>query len=109
MIKVSEIVLKALRFSIENEGQEIAYAWLYLIKNDQHKNPYGLLEDVRVILPVDRNKGHGTTLVQAVIARAKEEGCYKLIATSRFSRAKVHELYYELGFVSHGYEFRMDF
>lgn len=35
--------------------------------------------------------------------------CYKLIATSRTSRPKVHELYHRLGFTQHGVEFRIDF
>ncbi len=82
--------------------------WLYIIKNDLREAPYGLLEDVWVA-PDCRNNGHATTLVRAVITRAKEGACYKLIATSRFEREKVHKLYKELGFISHGYEFRIDF
>jgi hypothetical protein len=35
-------------------------------------------------------------------------GCYMLIATSRHSRPKVHDLYRRLGFEDHGIEFRMD-
>ncbi|MEO0537352.1 MAG: hypothetical protein AAF215_26285 [Cyanobacteria bacterium P01_A01_bin.123] len=35
--------------------------------------------------------------------------CYKLIATSRTSRPKVHDLYQRLGFTQQGFEFRIDF
>ena len=45
----------------------------------------------------------------AGMSAAREAGCYKLIATSRTSRPKVHELYQRLGFESHGVEFRMNF
>jgi GNAT superfamily N-acetyltransferase len=50
----------------------------------------------------------GPALVTEVIAAAREAGCYKLIATSRASRPKVHELYERLGFANYGLEFRMN-
>lgn len=108
MITVNEVASKAIRFCIMDGGREIARAWLYIIKNDLREVPYGLLEDVWVD-PDCRNNGHASTLVRAAITRAKELACYKLIATSRLEREKVHKLYKELGFISHGYEFRMDF
>jgi len=37
-----------------------------------------------------------------------EAGCYKLVATSRASRPRVHELYERLGFENYGVEFRMN-
>jgi GNAT superfamily N-acetyltransferase len=72
--------------------------------NDLHKEPFGLLEDVS-----QRGGGLGSALVKEVIAAARELGCYKLVATSRTSRSKVHELYERLGFEKHGVEFRIDF
>jgi hypothetical protein len=50
----------------------------------------------------------GSELVRKAIEVAKEANCYKLIATSRISRAKVHELYQTLGFSQQGFEFRID-
>ncbi len=50
----------------------------------------------------------GSKLVEKVIEIAKESSCYKLIATSRISRPKVHKLYQRLGFSQHGVEFRLD-
>ena len=76
--------------------------------NDLHAAPFGLLEDVFVD-ESQRGSGLGTKLVQEVIAAAREAGCYKLIATSRTSRPKAHELYRRLGFENHGVEFRMNF
>jgi GNAT superfamily N-acetyltransferase len=99
---------RGIRFSISGEGREIARAYLYVMTNDLHKAPFGLLEDVYVD-ESQRGSGLGTTLVKEAIAAAHELGCYKLIATSRTSRPKVHELYERLGFEKHGVEFRMNF
>lgn len=76
--------------------------------NDLHEAPFGLLEDVYVE-ESQRGNGLGSALVVEVIAAAREAGCYKLVATSRTSRPKVHELYERLGFEAHGVEFRIDF
>lgn len=96
------------RFSIESASGEIARAYLYIMHNDLHDKPFGLLEDVYVD-ESQRGSGMGTRLVREVIEAARVAKCYKLIATSRTSRPKVHELYERLGFNNHGIEFRMDF
>jgi len=99
---------QGIRFSISDGGKEIARAYVYLMRNDLHTAPFGLLEDVYVD-ESQRGGGLGTSLVQEAIAAAREAGCYKLIATSRISRPKVHDLYLRLGFENHGVEFRMNF
>jgi GNAT superfamily N-acetyltransferase len=95
------------KFEYIIEGKIIGRAFLFLIYNDLHSKPYGLLEDVFVEEEY-RGKGIGKELVKKVIEKAKELGCYKLIATSRFGRENVHQLYENLGFKKWGYEFRMD-
>ena len=95
------------RFSYKENGQEIARAFLYIIKNDLHPEPYGLLEDV-FVEEKERGRGLGTTIIQEVVAEAKKLGCYKIIATSRNTREKVHKFYEKLGFTNYGLEFRMD-
>ena len=107
-IKTNTVSAKGIKFSIVENKQEIARAYLYLMHNDLHQEPFGLLEDVYVAED-NRGKGLGTQLVKQVIQAAKEQGCYKLIATSRKSRPKVHQLYKRLGFQEHGLEFRIDF
>ena len=89
---------RGIRFSIAGADGEAARAYLYIMTNDLHAAPFGLLE---------RGGGLGTTLVREAITAAREAGCYKLIATSRTSRPKVHALYERLGFTSHGLEFRL--
>ena len=103
-----KLTAQGIRFSVNRDGTEVARAYLYLMRNDLHNEPFGLMEDVFVD-ESQRGEGIGTTLVQEITAAAKENGCYKLIATSRDSRPKVHELYRRLGFSDHGLEFRVDF
>lgn len=104
----NELAAQGIRFSVNRDGTEVARAYLYLMSNDLHDEPFGLMEDVFVD-DSQRGEGLGTRLVKEVVAAAKKNGCYKLIATSRDSRPKVHELYRRLGFSDHGREFRIDF
>ncbi len=97
----------AVRISAMENGQECGRAWLYVIYNDLHKEPYGLLEDVFVD-ENQRGKGTGSALVQAVIEEARKIGCYKLIATTRHHREIVCTWYEKFGFKNYGAEFRMD-
>ncbi len=98
---------KGIRFSVSGDGGEVARAYLYVMTNDLHQAPLGLPEDVYVD-ESQRGNGLGSALVKEVIAAAREAGCYKLIAASRTSRPKVHQLYKRLGFEQHGVEFRID-
>ncbi len=107
-VNTETITAKGIKFSLVEGEREIARAYLYLMYNDLHKEPFGLVEDVYVA-ESHRGKGLGTKLVQQVIQAAQEQGCYKLIATSRTSRSKVHQLYRRLGFQERGLEFRIDF
>jgi GNAT superfamily N-acetyltransferase len=103
-----KLAAEGIRFSVSVDDVEVARAYLYLMHNDLHGEPFGLMEDVFVD-ESQRGEGLGTRLVNEVIAAAKENKCYKLIATSRDSRPKVHELYRRLGFSDHGREFRINF
>jgi GNAT superfamily N-acetyltransferase len=96
------------RFSISLAGKEIGHAYLYIIHNDIHLRPYGLLEDVAIEKGF-RGSGYGTALINQVIERVKKLRCYKLIATSRDSRTDVHRLYKKIGFKQYGQSFRIDF
>ncbi len=96
------------KFTAEENGVEVGRASLYVLFNDLHEEPYGLLEDVFVD-DAYRGKGYGRDLVHAVIHEAKKRNCYKLIATSRESRSEVHAMYEKYGMKKYGREFRMDF
>ena len=66
------------------------------------------LEDVYV-LEEERGKGHAKQLVNKIVDKAKEMGCYKIICTSRHAKKDVHDMYTKLGWKEHGLEFRIDF
>lgn len=107
-ISTRNIPALGIRFSVAQDGKEVGRAFLYVLHNDLHKEPFGFMEDV-FIEQTTRGKGLGTKLVNEVITEAKKQNCYKLIATSRTERTKVHELYERLGFKKWGVEFRMEF
>jgi GNAT superfamily N-acetyltransferase len=101
----AELEARGIRFSISGDGREVARAYLYVMSNDLHDAPFGLLEDVYVD-ESQRGGGLATALVNEVLEAARQAGCYKLVATSRSSRLRVHELYERLGFERYGLEFR---
>lgn len=107
-INKQTIQSSAIKFVVEDNGKMVGYAHLFLITNHAHGKAYGLLESVFVEKEY-RGNGTGTELIKAVVQEAKDQGCYKLIGTSRSTRPKVHELYEGLGFKKWGVEFRMDF
>lgn len=106
-INRQEIKSEAIKFVAEKDGKTAGRAYLYLIYNGLHSEPYGFLEDV-FIEESYRRQGIGGELVNVVIDEAKRLGCYKLIGTSRNARSEVHEFYKKLGFEDYGKEFRMD-
>ena len=107
LIQKYEITAAGVRITITENGQKIGRAFLYLMKNDLHKEPFGFMEDVFVEEQF-RGKGYGEKLAKTVIEEAKKHGCYKLTCTSRFSNERAHKLYEKVGFKNHGNEFRMD-
>ena len=105
--KKDTLKAEGVRISVSENGRELGRATLFLMTNDLHDEPFGLLEDVFVEEDT-RGQGLGSELVNKVIEEAKARRCYKLIATSRYARPKVHEMYLRLGFQDHGKEFRME-
>lgn len=97
----------AIKITATEDNQEIGRAWLYVLYNDLHAEPFGLLEDV-FVEEKHRGSGVGTKLVQAVIEEAKKNGCYKLIATVRNSKGGLCPWYEKQGFTNYGVEFRMN-
>lgn len=108
IIKKEERTSHAIRFSVQCDGLEVGRTYLYLIHNDLHDAPYGLVEDV-FVEAAHRGQGIGTALTQAAIDEAKTQGCYKVIIQARYGKPQVHALYKKLGFTDHGKNFRMDF
>ncbi len=106
-VNQTEKTTVGIKVFVEEDGEELGRAWLYLIYNDLHSEPYGLLEDV-FVREDKRGCGVGKKLLEKIISQARERKCYKIIGTSRMSRDMVHEWYKRLGFREYGLEFRMD-
>ena len=107
-IKKKTMMVKGIKFSTEIDGKEIGRAFLYILLNDLHEEPFGYLEDVYVNENF-RREGICTQLLNEVIEEAKRRGCYKIVATSRYIRKEIHKLYEHFGFKEQGIEFRLDF
>ncbi|MCK5211292.1 GNAT family N-acetyltransferase [Candidatus Parcubacteria bacterium] len=99
---------KGIKFIMKHGDQNIASAYLYILYNDFHKRPFGIVEYV-IVDEAYRSQGLGTKIVKAMIAEAKKQNCYKLLLWSRYSKPKVHLLYKKLGFKDWGKEFRLNF
>ena len=99
---------RGFKFCYIYDDKEIASAYLYILYNEAHKRPYGIIEYV-IVDEKYRSQGLGTRLVKEMIEEAKQENCYKLLLWSRYSKPQVHRLYKKLGFKDWGKEFRMDF
>ncbi len=107
-VKIYHRYTFGIRFAVVIRKREVARVHLYILHNDLHDQPFGLVEDLWVA-ESQRKKGLGKMLVKKVINEAREYGCYKLIATSRQERLLVHEFYQALGFQPYGLEFRINF
>lgn len=106
-VKQKELGYKGVKLFIKDEhDKEVARAYLYVLKNDLRDKPFGFMEDV-FVSETQRGQGLGTTIVKALIEEAKKRGCYKIVATSRHSKPKVHALYNKIGFENFGVEFKM--
>ncbi|HTE48893.1 MAG TPA: GNAT family N-acetyltransferase [Candidatus Paceibacterota bacterium] len=92
--------------ALENSAL-LGSAYLYIMFNDLHKEPFGFLENV-FVQEVNRGSGIGKKIVQAAIEEAKIQKCYKIICTSRSDNSAVHTFYNKLGFSDYGKEFRLD-
>ena len=103
-----EVLGTGLRFSVTVDGSEVGRAYLYILRNDLHQQPFGFMEDVFVHAS-QRGQGVGSEMVKNIIEEARRRGCYKLVCTSRYVKSEVHDLYKKLGFTDHGKEFRLDY
>jgi GNAT superfamily N-acetyltransferase len=69
--------------------------------------PSAIVEDV-VVAPAFQRHGIGKAMMQFAIDRCREKGCYKVMLSSNAKREDAHAFYESLGFVRHGFSFRID-
>src|SRR3989339_616146 len=98
---------EAIKIELEENGKRIGRAFLYIIKNDLHDRPYGLLEDLFVEEEY-RGQGIGKKILNEALEEAKKNNCYKLISQSRYERTGVHEFYKKNGLTDYGKNFRIN-
>lgn len=94
------------KYSFEENNQEVARGLLYVLKDDAHKEPFGLMSDIHVKSKY-REKGYGTKIVKHIIQQAKDKGCYKLMLSSKESRG-LESWYLNLGFKKHSTTYRIN-
>lgn len=98
---------KVVKLEVKDGKKVIGRVYLYIIKNNLHKQPYGYVEDLFVEEEY-RSRGLGRQLILGIIAEAKKRKLYKLVGTSRTFRTNIHSFYEKMGFKKWGFEFRMD-
>ena len=98
---------EAIKIEVKEAERPVGRVFLYIIKNDLHERPYGLLEDLYVE-EAKRGQGIGKKLFLVALDEAKKYNCYKIIAQSRHERRAVHEFYKKNGLRDYGKNFRMD-
>jgi GNAT superfamily N-acetyltransferase len=103
-----EIHVTGFRIAATKNGREIGHIYVYRLDNDGRDAPFALAEDLYVIEPA-RKRGIARLLVAESIKMSKKLGCYKFIASSRFSREDQHRRLESYGLRKWGYEFRLDF
>ncbi|MFI2619253.1 GNAT family N-acetyltransferase [Streptomyces sp. NPDC018584] len=102
-----EIHVKGFRVAAVRDGIELGHTYVYRLDNDGRVSPFALAEDLYVTEPA-RRQGIARLLAAESIRVAKKLGCYKLIASSRFSRKDQHRRLESYGLQKWGYEFRLD-
>jgi GNAT superfamily N-acetyltransferase len=95
-------------FVAEHDGRIVGSFALLVMDNLGHLGaPSGIVEDV-VVAPEWQGKSIGNAMMAFARDRCREKGCYKLMLSSNAKRERAHAFYESLGFVRHGYSFRLD-
>jgi GNAT superfamily N-acetyltransferase len=69
--------------------------------------PSGVVEDVAVAAEY-QGQGIGKQMMNFAFERCRQRGCYKLVLSSNEKRQAAHQFYESLGFVRHGFSFRVN-
>ena len=92
----------------ERAGDIVGSFALLVMHNLGHLGaPSAIVEDVVVARAFQRH-GIGKAMMQFALDRCREKGCYKLMLSSNAKREDAHAFYESLGFVRHGFSFRID-
>jgi GNAT superfamily N-acetyltransferase len=93
----------------EENGEILGTTVLAILPGMAHgTSPFAVVEYV-VVDEKHRGKGIGRMLMEYVIARSREAGCYKIMLTSDKRRKEAHQFYRALGFETSAHGFRLYF
>ena len=91
----------------EEDGEILGTTVMAILPGIAHGvSPFAVVEYV-VVDEKCRRKGIGKLLMDDIVARAKEAGCYKIMLTSDKRRKEAHEFYQSLGFEASAHGFRL--
>jgi L-amino acid N-acyltransferase YncA len=91
----------------EEQGEVTGTAMLMIVPNlSHHALPWIVVENV-VVDEKHRRKGVGRLLMDYVLTRAKEAGCYKVQLMSDKSREEAHKFYESIGYKASAEGFRL--
>ena len=96
-----------IKFVCKDGRKEVGRTYLYVLRNDLHREPFGFIEDVFVD-ESRRGQGIMSKLHEMAVAEARRQGCYKIVLSSRSERTDVHDMYRHLGYEARGVAFRLD-
>jgi GNAT superfamily N-acetyltransferase len=92
----------------ELDGLVVGSFALLVMDNLGHLGaPSAIVEDV-VVAPALHGHGIGRAMMRFALDRCREKGCYKLMLSSNAKRERAHAFYQSLGFIRHGFSFRVD-
>jgi GNAT superfamily N-acetyltransferase len=93
----------------EENGEILGTTVLAILPGLAHgTSPFAVVEYV-VVDEKRRGQGIGKLLMDYVIARSREAGCYKIMLTSDKRRKQAHKFYRALGFEASAHGFRLYF
>ncbi len=92
------------------EGEDrIAGTYALLIMDNLANGglPSGIVEDVAVLRSC-QGHGVGKAMMESALATCRSHKCYKMALSSNAVRTGAHRFYESLGFVRHGFSYRVD-
>ncbi|SPF48938.1 Acetyltransferase family protein (fragment) [Candidatus Desulfosporosinus infrequens] len=92
-------------FVVEENRVIIGTCSLIILDNLGHKGAKLAIAENMIVGQECRGGGIGSKLMQFIMAKAKEENCYKLMLSSNKKRSMAHKFYEQLGFQQHGISF----
>jgi GNAT superfamily N-acetyltransferase len=92
----------------EQTGHIVGSFALLVMDNIGHLGtPSAIVEDV-VVAPRLQGGGIGRAMMEFARQQSLDKGCYKIVLSSNAKRERAHAFYESLGFIQHGFSFRLD-